>query len=86
MNDGAGGEVTVDRAKTVLQLKCNGPLRQALKILKEDVRNKGKSVEINWQMERSKDRSMEIGKVPIFLQKPTDTSGKFAAPFQDKFL
>ena len=51
--DAAGGNISIGRAKTSLQLKRNGALKQAMKLVKQDSRASGKSVEICWLIEGS---------------------------------
>jgi len=84
--DCAGGNISVGRAKTSLQLKRNGALKQALKLIKQDSRASGKSAEICWLIEGSKDRTVKLGDQVVFRQKPTDIGGEFAAPFQNIHL
>jgi len=81
--DAAGGNISVGRAKTSLQLKRNGALKQAMKLVKQDARAEGKSVEICWLTEGSKDRTVKIGDQVVFRQTSTDIAGEFVAPFQN---
>jgi len=84
--DAAGGNIAVGRAKTSLQLKRNGALKQAMKLVKQDARAKDKSVEICWLTEGSKDRTVKIGDQVVFRQTSTDIGGEFVAPFQNLHL
>ena len=84
--DAVGSNISVGRAKTSLQLKRNGALKQALKLVKQDARAEGKSVEICWLTERSKDRTVKIGDQVVSRQISTDVGGEFLAPFQNSRL
>ena len=78
--------LSVARAKTAVQKKRNDALHRACDVLKKEDRSKNKSVTIEWQIDDSKDRSVSVDKVPIFLQKVTDLTGSFLSPFQDVIL
>ena len=75
--------ITCDRAKTSMQRKCNDSLHRVCDLLKKDPRSQGKTVSIQWQIENSKNRGVQLDGVSIFLQTTTDLSGSFLAPFQD---
>jgi len=77
------GPITVGRAKTSLQMNRNSGLYRVEKLLKEDPKNKGKSVAIIWQIESSKNRGVSIDGALAFVQCSSDISGKFLAPFED---
>ena len=66
-----------------MQRKRNDSLHRVCDLLKKDSRSQGKSVSIQWQIEESKDRGVQLDGVSIFLQKSTDLSGVFLSPFQD---
>jgi hypothetical protein len=78
--------LSVARAKTAVQKKRNDALHRACDVLKKEDRSKNKSVTIEWQIDDSKDRSVSVDKVPIFLQRVTDLTGSFLSPFQDVIL
>ena len=59
-HDGNGGTVEVQRAKTSLQLKRNASLAKACDKLKGVDSCKGKSVEIAWKIEGSRDRGVKL--------------------------
>ena len=80
------GEIKVNRAKTAMQLKRNGALQRACDLIKKDRRAQGKSVTIEWKIENSKDRGVKMDGQTIFLQKVTELTGQFLAPFQDVTL
>ena len=65
----SAGKITCSRAKTSVQLKRDGSLKQVCNVLKKDSRCKDKTVTIIWQIEGSKDRSVEVDGHPIFYQK-----------------
>jgi hypothetical protein len=75
--------IKFDPAKTSMQRKRNDSLHRVCDLLKKDPRSQGKSVSIQWQIEESKDRGVQLDGVSIFLQKSTDLSGVFLSPFQD---
>ena len=80
MSEDDKNNVSVKRVKTASQLKRNAYLKKALDLLKKD--GHGKEAAIAWQMEGTKDRAVKIGEVVAFLQTPSDSCGKFMAPFQ----
>ena len=82
-NDGNGGIVEVQRAKTSLQLKRNASLAKACDKLKGNDSCKGKSVEIAWKIEGSRDRGVKVDGNLMFKQSPADLVGSFLAPFED---
>lgn len=75
-------KITYNRAKTSVQLKRFGSLKQICAILKTN-RHKDKAVAIIWRIEASKDRSIEINERPIFQHKKSDLTGPFDSQFQD---
>ena len=79
----SAGKITCSRAKTSVQLKRNGSLKQVCNVLKKDSRCKDKTVTIIWQIEGSNDRSVEVDGHPIFHQKLSDLTGIFDSQFQD---
>ena len=79
----SAGKITCSRAKTSVQLKRNGSLKQVCNVLKKDCRCKDKTVTIIWQIEGSKDRSVEVDGHPIFHQKLSDLTGTFDSQFKD---
>ena len=78
--------LTVARAKTALQKKRNDALHRARDVLSKDARCNSKSVTIEWQISNSKDRAVKVDGVPAFIQKVSDFSGEFLAPFNDVVL
>ena len=68
LDDGKGGKVGVQRAKTSLQLKRNASLTKACDKLKKDVRCKEASVEIVWKIDGSRDRGVKVNGNFIFRQ------------------
>ena len=82
LTDGAG-VVKADRAKTALQMKRNDALRKALLLIQKDARAQGKSPEIEWKLEGTKDRAVKMGGQTVFLQTSSDHCGHFVAPYAD---
>ena len=80
--DGASGVLKVARAKTSTQLKRNSCLTRAADILKKDGRNNGKTVEICWKVDGSKDRQVQVAGQVAFSQTSSDLAGRFLAPFE----
>jgi len=76
------GTVQVGRAKTSMQLKRNGCLTKAADVLKKCNQNKGKSIQICWKVEGSKDRQVQLDGQVAFQQSSTDLAGRFTAPFE----
>ena len=83
LSDTAAGDVSVTRAKTAFQLKRNSSFMKACDELKKDARCRGKTMEIAWKIDGTKDRGIKSDGQLIFLQTPEDTTGKGRAPFQD---
>jgi len=75
--------IKCDRAKTSMQRKRNDSLHRVCEIVKKDPRSQGKTVSIQWQIEESKNRGVQLDGISIFLQTTTDLSGSFLPPFQD---
>ena len=70
--DDGVGEVSFNRAKTTWQLNCNGNLKKAMDLLKKDSRCKGKSVDISWQEDGTKDRVVKVDNRIALCQTKTD--------------
>ena len=77
------GDIACARAKTSMQLKRNGSLQKVQERLKNEVRCAGKSIEICWKTEGSKDRGVKVDGRMVFLQNPKEITGSFLAPLQD---
>ena len=77
------GTIKVKRAKTNLQMNRNNTLYRIQDFLKKEPSTKSKSIEIIWKMDGSKDRGVKVGDDMAFVQKSTDLSGSFLAPFQN---
>ena len=86
LNAGDLGTLKVGRAKTSVQMQRNSFLRKALEIIKKDVRFKGKSPEIHWKIDGSRDRTIMSGGQVVFTQTPIEMEGSFSAPFADLSL
>ena len=82
IEESSGSKLSCKRAKTAFQLKRNSSLFKASDALKKDNRCKNKSIQINWKMDGSKDRSVQVDGNIVFRQSPNDIAGKFAAPFE----
>ena len=78
--------LSVGRAKTAIQKKRNDALHRASDGLKKDDRSKKESITITWQIEGTKDRTVLVDGVQVFLQKVTDLTGSFLPPLQDVTL
>ena len=83
LTDENGGEIQVARAKTSVQRERNVALKQACAKLKADSRNTGKEVSIEWLIDGTKNRTVNINKQVVFLQTLQDTIGTFQSPFQN---
>jgi hypothetical protein len=66
-----------------MQRKRNDSLHRVCEIVNKDPRSQGKTVSIQWQIEESKIRGVQLDGISIFLQTTTDLSGSFLPPFQD---
>lgn len=86
LKDTAGGSVSVTRAMTSIQLKRNASLLAVVSKLKKDSRCKDKVVEVQWQIDGSKNRDVQVDGNLVFAQLPDDVSGNFLAPFEDVSL
>ena len=86
LEDGKGGTCDIQRAKTSFQRKRNDALTRLCDKLKLDQKCAGKTVEIAWKIEGTKDRGVKVDGAVIFLQSPLDAAGQFKAPFQDMSL
>ena len=51
--------------------------------MKKDPRAKDKKPDLIWKKEGTKDRAIEIDGVSVFVQKPSDLTGTFLAPYQN---
>jgi hypothetical protein len=81
--DENGGEIQVARAKTSVQRERNAALKQACAKLKTDSRNIGKEISIEWLIDGTKNRTVNINKQVVFLQTLQNTIGTFQSPFQN---
>ena len=77
------GTIKIKRAKTNLQMNRNNTLYRMQEFFKNEPSTKSKPIEIVWKMEGSKDRGVKVGGDMAFVQKTTDLSGSFLAPFQN---
>ena len=73
--------MSIYRARAAWQLKRNANLKKVCDVLKKDKRCHGKSVEISWQEEGSKDRLVKVGSDVAFRQTVADLAGKFSPSF-----
>ena len=68
--DENGGEIQVARAKTSVQRERNAALKQACAKLKADSRNTGKEISIEWLIDGTKNRTVNINKRVVFFTDP----------------
>ena len=86
IEDAQGHVITVARAKTAAQLHRNGAMRRALKMIKSHAAARGREPQINWKVENSKDRTIEVDNTIVFSQSPNDIGGIFRGPFSNLVL
>ena len=82
--DQDGNELTIDRAKSFLQIGRNHALREAPDNLKKNPLHNKKKVEIIWKNanDRNKDREVQVDGITAFRQKIDDVKGSYVHPFE----
>ena len=73
--------IQISRAKTSHQMERNANLKKALAAVKRSGIASGKTWEVKWKIEGSKNRAVACGEEVAFLQTPDDVIGAF----QDNF-
>ena len=86
LKDASGSILKVSRAKSALQLKRNASLRKVADVLKKDDKAKNENVSVEWLVEGSKFREIEVDFVVAFREKPGEMCGSFVAPFSHLVL
>ena len=77
MTDATGAAIGIARAKIAFQLKRNNNLKDVMKKLSKDPRCEDKTVNIQWQLDDCKNRTVSVDNVVAFIQSPADLRGSF---------
>ena len=77
----AGHAISIAKAKTLKQLDRNAILFQALDKIKAHTAAQGKTCAIEWVIQDSWNREVQVDKQTAFLQQGGDMMGSFVGPF-----
>ena len=77
----AGHAISIAKAKTQKQLDRNAILFQALEKIKAHTSAQGKTCAIEWVIQDSWNREVQVDKQTAFVQQGGDMMGSFVGPF-----
>ena len=77
----AGHAISIAKAKTQKQLDRNAILFQALEKIKGHTSAQGKTCAIEWVIQDSWNREVQVDKQTAFVQQGGDMMGSFVGPF-----